>query len=121
MSKVLSVEKTQNLFGFLLTYSYLLPLYEVEDRLHLRKTPIIFGFSLDLHYLCTDFSKRVQNPLRAKALLRRVNAVCLILTASFSDSLAEITTAGERKRYVSSGIVRRSLPETVENLIKNKI
>ena len=36
-----------------------LTLFEVEDRLHLGKTQIKFGFSLDLHYLCIVILKRV--------------------------------------------------------------
>ena len=36
-----------------------LTLFEVEDRLHLGKTQIKFGFSLYLHYLCTVILKRV--------------------------------------------------------------
>ena len=34
-----------------------LTLFEVEDRLHLGKTQIKFGFSLDLHYLCRRNNK----------------------------------------------------------------
>ena len=28
------------------------PCFKVEDRRHLEKTQILFGFLLDLHYLC---------------------------------------------------------------------
>jgi hypothetical protein len=34
-----------------------LTLFEVEDSLHLGKTQIKFGFSLDLHYLCKQISE----------------------------------------------------------------
>ena len=37
----------------------ILTLFEIEDRLHLEKTQIKFGFSLDLHYLCIVILKRV--------------------------------------------------------------
>jgi len=42
-----------------------LTLFKVEDRLHLGKTHIKFGFSLNLHYLCTVILKRVNVKVEA--------------------------------------------------------
>ena len=48
--KVLSFDKTQIIFGFVLTYSYL---WLTPKVLSFDKTQIIFGFVLTYSYLCT--------------------------------------------------------------------
>ena len=40
---------------------------KVEDRLHLEKTQIIFGFLLDLHYLCSGNNNKTSTDMATKA------------------------------------------------------
>ena len=50
LRQAMTIQEHVQLFEKKLLY---LTFLKVEDRLHLGKTQIKFGFSLDLHYLCS--------------------------------------------------------------------